>query len=179
MCDFSTEWGKRWKYIYIILSGFPEHHKKHQKIIKFPITATRTSVFHSWKTKLKINQDKWGGYKCTWRLSQPPKGSSNSGAELTREDFPRGNACLGVWEVLSSRSYSELPPVKHWPSAPGSVLTRTASQARPWCILNMMALYCQKCLTCTFLIPPHHQFTSYKTYKDLSVILAHKIETLL
>lgn len=44
--SFSTERGNTEK-IYIGLSGFPKHQKKHQKIIKFPITAICTYVFHS------------------------------------------------------------------------------------------------------------------------------------
>ena len=55
MYSFSTERGNTEK-IYIILSGVPKPHKKHPKIIKFPITTIHTYVFHKWKTKLEINQ---------------------------------------------------------------------------------------------------------------------------
>lgn len=156
--SFITEWGNAEK-IYIILSGLPEHHRKHQKTIKFPITAIHTYVFHSWKTKLKINQDKGREYKCTWRRSQPPKGSSNSEVELTREDFPRGmpasegkKHCSSAVTQRSPRETGPASWAQSWPE----------QQAKPRCILNMMALYCQKCLALTFL---NHQFTNYRNWK--------------
>lgn len=118
--------------MYIILSGFPKHHKKHQKIIKFPITAICTYVFHCWKTKLKINPDKQAEYRCTWSLYQPPKGSSNSKLELTR-DFLWGKACLTVQGGRKKQVHALMlrsPSVKAWAGEPGWKLTWTAPKGQ-------------------------------------------------
>lgn len=43
--------------MYIILSGSPKYHQKHQKIIKFPIIAIHTYVFAAGK-QLRISENK-------------------------------------------------------------------------------------------------------------------------
>lgn len=60
---------------------------------------------------------------------RPPKGSSNPNAELTRADFPQGNASLGVQETVhlpilrapSGEQQSNKPGSKDWTIRKGPV----------------------------------------------------------
>lgn len=127
---------------------FPSTTRNIKKIIKFPITANCTYAFHRWKTKLKINQDKWAEYRCTWSLYQPMlsqrvkqyKSWANKGR------FPR-RKCLR--EILFICSYSEL---LQWNNGLVSqAQSQTERPARAQWTLNKTTLYWQKRLALTSL----------------------------